>query len=39
MAPISYRRERLVGAKDPEIPVLTVQLRHVAQETPEHTCV
>ena len=28
--------ERLVRAKDPEIPLLTVQLRHIAQETPEH---
>jgi hypothetical protein len=36
MAPISYRPERLAGPKDPEIPLLTVQLRHVAQETPEH---
>ena len=29
-------RERLVGAEDPEIPLLTVQLRHIAQERPEH---
>ena len=28
--------ERLVRAKDPEIPLLAVQLRHIAQETPEH---
>jgi hypothetical protein len=29
-------RERLVGAKDAEVPLLTVQLLHIAQETPEH---
>ena len=28
--------ERLVRAKDPEIPLLAVQLRHIAQERPEH---
>ena len=28
--------ERLVRAKDAEIPLLAVQLRHIAQETPEH---
>ncbi len=28
--------ERLVRAKDPEIPLLAVQLRHIAQEAPEH---
>src|SRR5208283_1332881 len=28
--------ERLVRTKDPEIALLSVQLRHVAQETPEH---
>ena len=28
--------ERLVRAEDPEIPLLAVQLRHIAQETPEH---
>src|SRR5450756_2393489 len=28
--------ERLVRAKDPEIPMLAVQLHHIAQETPEH---
>jgi hypothetical protein len=28
--------ERLVRAKDPEIPLLTVQLRHVAQKGSEH---
>jgi len=31
--------ERLVRAKDPEIPLLIVQLRHIAQKTPEHMCV
>ena len=31
--------ERFVGAKDPKIPLLAVQLRHIAQETPEHVCV
>ncbi len=29
-------RERLVGAEDPEIALLGVQLRHVAQETAQH---
>jgi hypothetical protein len=28
--------ECLVGAKDPKIPLLIIQLRHIAQETPEH---
>ena len=28
--------ERLVRTKDPEIPLLAVQLRHIAQEPPEH---
>ena len=28
--------ERLVGTEDPEIPLLAVQLRHIAQERPEH---
>ena len=28
--------ERLVGAEDAEIPLLLVQLRHIAQERPEH---
>ena len=28
--------ERLVGAKHAEVPLLAVQLRHVAQEAPEH---
>jgi hypothetical protein len=28
--------ERLIRAKDPEIPLLAVQLRDIAQETPEH---
>ena len=31
--------ERLVRAKDAEIPLVTVQLLHIAQETPEHMCV
>ena len=31
--------ERLVGAEDPEIPLLLVQLRHIAQETARaHAC-
>jgi len=29
-------RERLVGTKDPEIPLLAVQLHRIAQERPEH---
>ena len=29
-------RERLVGAKDAEIPLLAIQLRHVAQERSKH---
>jgi len=28
--------ERLVGAKHAEVPLLAVQLRHIAQEAPEH---